>query len=126
MKTTARIQLFHCHAYFEQEVPQRIEEARAFRERIAEAFVGTPHVEVRSFIPAPAGPHPRGSFEVRFTREVFANYVSWLMLERPPDIDILVHPVTRSHVLDHTVRALWLGTPRPLDRAVLEAAQARA
>ena len=119
-------ELFHSHAYFDHEVPARIAQARAFRDHIERAFAATPHLEVRSLIPAPAGPHPRGSFEVLFTREVFADYVSWLMFERPPDIDILVHPLTRSHLLDHTARALWLGAPVELDRAMLEAEDARA
>jgi len=116
--------LFHSHAYFDHDVPERVAEARAFRERIARTFAMTPGVEVHSFLPAPAGPHPRGSFEVLFTRKTFADYVSWLMFTRPPDIDILVHPLTRSHVLDHTARALWLGKPLQLDRAILEAADA--
>ena len=77
---------------------------------------------MHSFIPLPAGPHPRGSFEVRFTREVFAEYVPRLMFMRPEPLDVLVHPLTGSHTLDHTRRALWLGAALPIDRAVLEAA----
>jgi Dopa 4,5-dioxygenase family len=73
---------------------------------IQRTFAETAHVEVSSFIPAPAGPHPRGSFEVLFTREVFADYVSWLMFTRPENLDILIHPLTRSQTLDHTTRAL--------------------
>ena len=92
---------------------------------IAETFAATSHVEVHSFIPQPAGPHRRGSFEVLFTRDAFADCVSWLMFARPPAIDVLVHPLTRSQVLDHTARALWLGTPRELDIAMLAAADDR-
>ena len=120
-----RVWLFHSHAYFDHDVPARIAAARAFRERIERAFAATRHVEVHSFIPAPAGPHPRGSFEVLFTREVFADYVSWLMFTRPPEIDILVHPLTRSQTLDHSTRALWLGRPLPIDLAMLEAVDAK-
>ena len=92
---------------------------------IRRTFAGTAHLEVHSFIPAPAGPHPRGSFEVLFTREVFADYLSWLMFARPERLDILIHPLTRSQTLDHTARALWLGTPLPIDRPMLEAVDAR-
>lgn len=60
-----------------------------------------------------------------FTREVFAEYVSWLMFTRPESLDILVHPLTRSQTLDHTLRAFWLGTQLAIDRAVLEAADAK-
>ena len=38
---------------------------------------------------------------------------------------ILIHPLTRSQTLDHTTRALWLGTPLAIDRALLETVDAR-
>ena len=60
-----------------------------------------------------------------FTREAFADYVSWLMFARPDSVDILVHPLTRSQTLDHTARSLWLGTPLALDRRMLETVDAR-
>ncbi|HXZ92802.1 MAG TPA: DOPA 4,5-dioxygenase family protein [Burkholderiales bacterium] len=120
-----RVWLFHSHAYFDHTSPERIAEARAFMQLVRRTFAATAHVEIHSFIAGPAGPHPRGSFEVLFTREVFAEYVSWLMFMRPEGLDILIHPLTRSQTLDHTARALWLGTPRVLDRAMLEAVDAR-
>src|SRR6185295_17814720 len=99
-----RVWLFHSHVYFDHAAPERVAEARAFMERIRRDFARTAHVEVHSFIPSPAGPHPRGSFEVLFTREVFADYVSWLMFARPASLDVLVHPLTQSQTLDHTHR----------------------
>ena len=60
-----------------------------------------------------------------FTREAFTDYVSWLMFSRPPWLDILVHPLTRSQLLDHTGRALWFGTPLAIDCVILEEADAR-
>jgi len=120
-----RVWLFHSHTYFDHAAPERVAEARAFMERVRHAFAETPHVEVHSFVPMPAGPHPRGSFEVLFTRDAFADYVSWLMFERPASLDILIHPLTRSQTLDHTARALWLGTPLAVDRAMLEAVDAK-
>lgn len=119
-----RVWLFHAHAYFDHESPEAVEEARAFMEHARRAFASTPHVEVHSFVARPAGPHPRGSFEVLFTREAFADYVSWLMFERPPRISVLIHPLTRSQLLDHGARALWLGEPLALDRDVLVTADA--
>jgi DOPA 4,5-dioxygenase len=120
-----RVWLFHSHAYFDHTTPQCVAEARAFMECIGRAFAATSHVEVHSFVPFPVGPHPCGSFEVLFTREAFADYVSWLMFARPPDIDILIHPLTRSQRLDHTTRAVWLGTPVALDHAMLAGVDAR-
>ena len=116
----SRTWLFHSHAYFDDSVPERVDEARAFMTRIQDTFAANPHVEVHSFIPFAIGPHPRGSFEVLFTRDAFADYVAWLMFARPENIDVLVHPLTRSQVLDHTSRTFWLGTPRPLALALLE------
>jgi len=119
-----RVWLFHSHAYFDHTAPGRVAEARAFMALVEHTFSATEHLEVHSFVPAPAGPHPRGSFEVLFTREVFADYVSWLMFARPERIDILIHPLTRAQALDHTARALWLGTPLAIDRSMLEAVDA--
>jgi aromatic ring-cleaving dioxygenase len=120
-----RVWLFHSHTYFDHAAPERVAEARAFMDLIQRTFAPTAHVELHSFIPAPVGPHPRGSFEVLFTREVFADYVSWLMFTRPETLDILIHPLTRSQTLDHTTRALWLGTPLVIDQAMLELVDAR-
>ena len=120
-----RVWLYHAHAYFDHTLPHRVAEARAFLDLIEQTFAETAHVEVHSFVGQPAGPHRRGSFEVLFTREAFADCVSWLMFARPPSIDVLVHPLTRSQVLDHTARALWLGTPRELDVAMLAAVDDR-
>jgi DOPA 4,5-dioxygenase len=118
---SSRAWRFHSHAYFDHTLPECVTEARVFRELVRRTFGATAHVEMRAFIPFPAGPHPRGSF----TREVFTDYVSWLMFARPERLDILVHPLTGSQTLDHTARALWLGTPLALDRAMLEAVDAK-
>jgi DOPA 4,5-dioxygenase len=120
-----RVWLFHSHTYFDHAAPKCVAAARAFTDLIQRTFAATGHVEVSSFNPAPAGPHPRGSFEVLFTRDVFADYVSWLMFSRPESLGILIHPLTRSQTLDHTTRALWLGTPLAIDRPMLEAVDAK-
>jgi aromatic ring-cleaving dioxygenase len=120
-----RVWLFHSHTYFDHTAPECVAEARVFRGLIQRTFAATAHLEVSSFIPGPAGPHPRGSFEVLFTREVFADYVSWLMFARPEKLAILIHPLTRSQMLDHTARALWLGAPLAINRSMLEAVDVR-
>ena len=97
---------------------KRVAEARAFMDVIIRTFAETDHLEVHGFIPFPAGPHRRGSFDMSFTREAFADHVSWLMFSRPSWLDILVHPLTRSQLPDHTRRALWLGTPLEIDCAI--------
>jgi aromatic ring-cleaving dioxygenase len=119
-----RVWLFHSHTYFDHDVPERVAEARAFMDSLRSTFAATPHVVVSSFAARPVGPHPRGSFEVLFTREIFADYVAWLMFMRPASLDILVHPLTRSQTLDHGPRAFWLGTPLALDERLLAAVDA--
>jgi len=120
-----RVWLFHSHVYFDHAVPERVAEARAFMDLIGETYAATGHVELNAFVPFPVGPHPRGSFEVLFTREVFAEYVTWLMFNRPEPMAILIHALTRSIKLDHTHRALWLGTQLDVIVAPLEAADAQ-
>src|SRR5262249_45537025 len=87
-----RVWFYHSHALFDHTSPERVQEAAASRARSAATFASPPHVGVHSFTPQPAGPFPRGSFEVLFTRDVFTDYVTWLSFERPEAIDILVHP----------------------------------
>jgi DOPA 4,5-dioxygenase len=120
-----RVWLFHSHTYFDHEIPEQVAEARAFMELIARTFASTTHVEVHSFVPMPVGPHPRASFEVLFTREAFADYVSWLMFARPPSLSTLIHPLTRLMADDHTTRALWLGEQLGIHRAILDAGDAK-
>jgi aromatic ring-cleaving dioxygenase len=120
---SVQLWLFHAHVYFDHAVAERRAEARRFMELIQATFTDG-HVEVHAFIPFPAGPHPRGSFEVLFTREAFVEHVTWMMFARPPSLDVLIHPLTRSQVLDHGPRAFWLGTPLALETAVLAAADA--
>lgn len=120
-----RVWFFHAHTYFDHDSPEQVAEARAFMDLIRRTFASTPHVEVHSVVPMPVGPHPRASFEVLFTREVLAEYVSWLMFERPERLSILIHPLTGSQVRDHSHHAVWLGEPLPIAFAVLEAADAK-
>jgi DOPA 4,5-dioxygenase len=120
-----RVWMFHSHTYFDHESPDQVAEARAFMDLVRQTFAATPHVEVHSFLPVPAGPHPRASFEVLFTRDVFAEYVSWLMFERPPNMSILIHPLTRLQTPDHTTRALWLGERLAIGVALLEDVDAK-
>jgi aromatic ring-cleaving dioxygenase len=119
-----RVWLYHAHVYFEHTDPDRVAEAERFQAGLVDAYANDPHVEVHALVPIPVGPHPRGSFEVLFTRAVFTELVTWLMFARPPAFSILVHPLTRCQLRDHTQRALWFGTPLPLVTEVLAASDA--
>lgn len=62
----------------------------------------------------PRGPHPIGSYEVWVPQESLPAVMSFMMLNRGP-LTVLLHPLTRYELEDHTLRALWLGTRVPLN-----------
>ncbi|KAI8927240.1 DOPA-like domain-containing protein [Entophlyctis helioformis] len=62
----------------------------------------------------PRGPHPIGSYEVWVPAEHFARVYGWFVLNRPKELKVLLHPLTRHELLDHTERAVYLGGPAAL------------
>jgi len=114
------IKEFHFHIYFFQSNPTQRAAALALRDeviRLREA--GYFHaVPLATYNDAPRGPHPVGSYEVWCPREKFSRTYSFFARNRG-ELSVLVHPLTRREVLDHTVRAAWLGPPFPLDLANL-------
>ena len=61
----------------------------------------------------PIGPHPVGSFEVWVPQEYLPHMLSFMMYNRG-DLSILVHPLGKTEIQDHTTDAMWLGKPYPL------------
>jgi len=94
---------YHAHVYFNPAT-------RAVAERLRETIVSKFAVEAGGFSDEPRGPHPISQFNVIFKTPEFQNIVPWLMLNRE-GLDVLVHPLTDDMVDDHTIYALWLGTP---------------
>jgi DOPA 4,5-dioxygenase len=94
---------YHAHVYYDQET---FAVAARLRETLAAEFP----VELGRFSGEQVGPHPVPQFQVIFKTDGFQSVVPWLMLNRA-GLDILVHPLTDDMVDDHTVYALWLGTP---------------
>jgi DOPA 4,5-dioxygenase len=94
---------YHVHVYYN---PDTLPLARTLRETLASRFP----IELGRFSDDPVGPHPISQFQVIFKTSEFQTVVPWLMLNRQ-GLDILVHPLTDDMVDDHTVYALWLGTP---------------
>ncbi len=94
---------YHVHVYYDEAT---FAVAEKLREKLAALFP----VELGRFSGDPVGPHPVSQFQVIFKREAFASVVPWLMLNRE-GLDILVHPLTDDMLDDHTVYAMWLGTP---------------
>ena len=77
---------------------------------VGRSFIVNFPVQLGRFSDAPVGPHPVSQFAVIFETDAFQSVVPWLMLNRA-GLDILIHPLTDDMVDDHTVYALWLGSP---------------
>jgi DOPA 4,5-dioxygenase len=118
---------YHAHVYFDPAT-------RSVAERLREAIISRFTVKPGGFSDEPRGPHPISQFNIIFEAEEFQRVVPWLMFNRE-GLDVLVHPLTDDMVDDHTVYALWLGTPvnlridslsrRPYGAALLPAGSAQ-
>ena len=102
---------YHAHIYYD---PQ----TRGTAERVCAAVSDKFAVEIESFRDEPRGPHPISNALVIFKPEEFARVVPYLMLNRD-GLDVLVHPLTESSYNDHSINALWIGTPVPMKLDIL-------
>jgi aromatic ring-cleaving dioxygenase len=108
---------YHAHIYYD---PAKTKETAArLREAIGRQFEG----RVGNWHDEPVGPHAIAMYQVAFPVDEFPHLVPWLMLNRS-GLDVLVHPETGDAYEDHTLHALWLGTPQPLRLEVLRRASA--
>ena len=76
--------------------------------------------KVPKFNTKPIGPHPVGSFETWFPIEYLPNLLSFMMYNRG-SLSILVHPLGKTEIRDHTTDAMWLGASFPIDPTPLDA-----
>jgi aromatic ring-cleaving dioxygenase len=109
---------YHAHIYYD---PLTRAQAERLRAPIDAAFA----VTLGRMHDVPVGPHPVAMYQIAFPVEEFPRLVPWLMLNRA-GLNVLVHPMTGDAYADHTVFALWLGTPLPLRTEVLRRATAQA
>lgn len=125
------IKEWHFHVYFKCSNVNSTHQAQQLRDQLLQAvragefmavfpgitadLVPRPVLDkVPRFNTAPIGPHISGSYEVWVPVESLARALSWFTLNRG-DLSILIHPLTRWEVEDHTSRSMWLGQPYPLD-----------
>jgi aromatic ring-cleaving dioxygenase len=94
---------YHAHVYYNQDT---LAVATKLRETLDANFP----VKVGRLSDEPVGPHPVSQFAAIFETDAFQTVVPWLMLNRG-GLDILIHPLTDDMVDDHSVYALWLGSP---------------
>ncbi|CAG8692250.1 6300_t:CDS:2 [Cetraspora pellucida] len=105
------IKEYHFHVYFFQDNKKDCEAAIALREKILEL------TKKGFFHPVPfhrVNYQPMGSYEVWCPKEHFSRVYSWFLLHRG-DLSILIHPLTKEVVKDHTSRTAWIGPSVPLD-----------
>lgn len=107
-----RVYFYDAHTYYSLSKPDEIDRARNFREQLQERFPGgSDQFYYGPFHLKLVGPHYEGQFKIVFTRHDYVELINWLVLHRPEDLSILVHPHTLDAAADHTHRALWLGPP---------------
>lgn len=114
---------YHFHTYYFQDNAGAKANAVQFRNRVIEQVsngLGLTDCAVNKLNIVPIGPHPIGSFETCCNKSSLASAVSWFMLNRNPSNSVLLHPLTKSEVVDHTTRAFWLGQKMPLDTSKLD------
>ncbi len=103
---------YHAHIYYDPET------TRPIAERLCAIISDKFQVKLGGLRDAPGGPHPVANAQLIFTPEQFQPVVEWLMLHRD-GLDVLIHPLTDDSVDDHSIYAMWLGSPVPLKLEVL-------
>ena len=104
---------YHAHVYFDE---HSREQARQLCEAAGRTFpltVGRMHEK-------PVGPHPRGSCQLAFGSELFAEVMPWLITNRN-GLTVFAHAETGNALKDHTDHVLWLGASEDLNLAALGA-----
>jgi DOPA 4,5-dioxygenase len=71
------------------------------------------------------GPHLASMYQVAFRAPVFAEFVTWMTVNRE-GLDVLVHPLTDNAYNDHVIFGFWMGGKQPLDEARLRRIAVRA
>ena len=99
---------FHAHVYFDAATR---DDADALRERITHEF---PDSKVGRFHEKNVGPHPMWSFQIAFSRDLFDEFVPWLMMNRNGHT-VLLHPLIDDVVAAHDDHAVWMGEKLSLD-----------
>ena len=107
---------YHAHVYYDASEKPAAAELRS----LAEARFGTAKdngVVFGAWHDNPVGPHPTGSYQIYFPKDLFSQIVPWLAVNRT-GLTVFIHPNTGQDLEDHRDRAIWLGTTRNLNLSI--------
>ncbi|GAB4537632.1 MAG: DOPA 4,5-dioxygenase family protein [Pleurocapsa sp.] len=97
---------YHAHIYFDEST---VQQAEALCEEAGKLF----NVTVGRMHHREIGPHPSWSCQLAFSRNEYADLLTWLALNRN-GLTILIHPLSGNDLKDHTDYASWMGEPQAL------------
>jgi DOPA 4,5-dioxygenase len=107
-KDPRAITAYHAHVYYDPAKTRG--RAERLRERVGERF---PRAKLGRWHDETVGPHPQSMYQIAFPRQMLAEFVPWLMLNRD-GLTVLLHPETGDNYTDHSAHAVWFGAVLPL------------
>ncbi len=107
-KDPREITAYHAHVYYDPAKTRG--RAEHLRQRVAEKF---PQAKLGRWHDEMVGPHPQSMYQIAFPREMLAEFMPWLMLNRD-GLTVLLHPETGDNYTDHSAHAAWFGAVLPL------------
>ena len=107
-KDPRAIAAYHAHIYYDPAKTR--DRAAQLRQRVAKKF---PQAKLGRWHDELVGPHPQAMYQIAFPRDMLAEFVPWLMLNRD-GLTVLLHPETGDDLTDHSAHAAWFGAVLPL------------
>lgn len=127
--TPEDINYYHAHVYYSADTKPAAEHLRDHLTRHYGDRMGAWNQPLREYDlimgrwhDDPVGPHPRGSYQIAFKREMFGALIPLLNTERD-GLTILVHPNSGDGLRDHEDLAMWLGSSVELNLVGLKPAR---
>jgi len=102
MRDIRDIKGFHFHVYYSNDSREKARELFNY-------FGSNAH-----WYDKPIGPHTQPMFVVEETPSHMEDVYKFMILNRG-DLSVLIHPITKNELEDHTTSVGWLGKPVPLD-----------